>query len=106
MKCFERVVLGRIKTALPNNLDPHQFAYSVNKSTEDAIAFALHGALSHLEYPDNYVRMLFIDYSLAFNTVIPDLLVAKMLKLKLPGSFCLWTRDFLVNRPQAVKLGK
>lgn len=84
-------MLKRIKTAFPDNLNPHQFAYKANKSTEDAIALALHEALSHLESPGNYIRMLFIDYSSAFNTVFPELLVSKMLKLNFPGSLCSWT---------------
>ncbi|KAI3354263.1 hypothetical protein L3Q82_018797 [Scortum barcoo] len=36
--------------------------------TEDAIAFTLHTALSHLDQRDTYVRMLFIDYSSACST--------------------------------------
>ena len=33
MKCFERLILQHIKTCLPSNLDPHQFAYRANRST-------------------------------------------------------------------------
>lgn len=106
MKCFEGLVLQCIKTALPGRFDPHQFAYRANRSTEDAIALALNVALSHLEHSGNCVRMLFIDYSSAFNTVVPDLLMEKMLKLNLPTSLCSWIKDFLVDRPQVVKLGK
>ena len=35
----------------------------------------LHTALSHLDLRDTYVRMLFIDYSSAFNTIMPLKLV-------------------------------
>jgi hypothetical protein len=35
----------------------------VNRSTDDAISITLHTALSHLDKSNNYVRMLFIDYS-------------------------------------------
>ncbi len=41
-----------------------------NCSTDDAIAFTLHTALSHLENKNTYVRMLFVDYSSAFNTIV------------------------------------
>ncbi len=47
---------------LPASLDPLQFAYHSNRSTDDAIAFTLHTALSHLENKNAYVRMLFVDY--------------------------------------------
>ncbi len=62
---------------LPASLDPLQFAYRSNRSTDDAIAFTLHTALSHLENKNTYVRMLFVDYSLAFNTIVPATLVVK-----------------------------
>ena len=71
MKCFDRLVLHHIKACLPPpTLDPHQHAYRANRSTEDAIAIALHSALSHLEHRGSYVSILFIDYSSAFNTII------------------------------------
>ncbi len=104
-KCFEKLVLRHIKACLPPTLDPHQFAYRPNRSTEDAITTALHAALSHLEKRGSYVRMLFIDYSSAFNTIIPDILIPKLANLGLPPSTCSWIKDFLVNRPQHVKLG-
>ncbi|KAI4872705.1 hypothetical protein NFI96_006629, partial [Prochilodus magdalenae] len=48
MKCFERLVLRHIKTLLPPSLDPLQFAYHPNRSTDDAISTTLHLALTHL----------------------------------------------------------
>ncbi|KAI3357346.1 hypothetical protein L3Q82_015779 [Scortum barcoo] len=74
MKCFERIVfiLKHIKDIIPVGLDQYQFAYRENRSTEDAVSIALHTALTHLQLPNTYVRMLFVDFSSAFNTVIPD----------------------------------
>ncbi len=54
-----------------------------NRSTGDAIAFTLHTALSHLENKNTYVRMLFVDYSSAFNTIVPATLVEKLQTLGL-----------------------
>ncbi|KAI3353888.1 hypothetical protein L3Q82_005093 [Scortum barcoo] len=72
MKCFERIVLKHIKDIIPAGLDQYQFAYRENRSTEDAVSIALHTALTHLQLPNTYVRMLlFVDFSSAFNTVIP-----------------------------------
>ncbi len=51
---------------------------AVNRSTDDAIAFTMHTALSHLENKNTYVRMLFVDYSSAFYTIVPATLVAKL----------------------------
>ncbi len=58
-------------------MDLHQFAYRANRSTEDAVATA-HAALSHLEQQGSYVRMLFVDYSSAFDTILPHKLVDKL----------------------------
>ncbi len=67
-KCFEKLVRDYICSVLPASLDPLQFAYRSKCSTDDAIAFTLHIALSHLENKNTYVRMLFVDYSSVFNT--------------------------------------
>ncbi|KAI3363674.1 hypothetical protein L3Q82_001299 [Scortum barcoo] len=98
MKCFERIVLKHIKDIIPAGLDQYQFAYRENRSTEDAVSIALHTALTHLQLPNTYVRMLFVDFSSAFNTVIPDKLILKLHNLGLPSSLCHWIRDFLTNR--------
>ncbi|KAL0197539.1 hypothetical protein M9458_006079, partial [Cirrhinus mrigala] len=65
----------------------------------------LHLALTHLENKYSYVRMLFIDFSSAFNTIIPQQLINKLNLLGLNTSLCNWTLDFLTGRPQAVRVG-
>lgn len=102
MKCFERLVMAHVKCNLPITLDPFQFAYRAKRSTEDAICSALHPALTHLDKKDSYVRMLFIDFSSAFNTIIPQQLICKLDKLGISTSLCNWMLDFLTQRPQAV----
>lgn len=105
MKCFERLVLRHIKTLLPPSLDPLQFAYRPNRSTDDAINTTLHLALTHLDKKNTYVRMLFIDFSSAFNTIIPQHLTEKLNLLGLNTSLCNWILDFLTGRPQSVRIG-
>ncbi len=104
-KCFEKLVKDYICSVLPASLDPLQFAYRSNRSTDDAIAFTLHTALSHLENKNTYVRMLFVDYSSAFNTIVPATLVAKLQTLGLNRSLCSWILDFLTGRSQVVRMG-
>ncbi|KAI4880646.1 hypothetical protein NFI96_001018 [Prochilodus magdalenae] len=101
MKCFERLVLRHIKTLLPPSLDPLQFAYRPNRSTDDAISTTLHLALTHLDNRDTYVRMLFIDSSSAFNTIIPQHLIGKLNLLGLNTSLSNWILDFLTGRPHS-----
>ncbi len=113
-KCFEKLVREHICSVLPASLDPLQFAYRSNRSTDDAIAFTLHTALSHLENKNTYVRMLFVDYtftftfmhySSTFNTLVPATLVAKLQTLGLNRSLCSWILDFLTGRSQVVRMG-
>jgi hypothetical protein len=49
--------------------------------------------------------MLFIDFSSAFNTIIPQQLTHKLVQLGLNTSLCNWLLDFLTGRPQAVRVG-
>uniref|UniRef100_A0A3P9MZN2 Reverse transcriptase domain-containing protein n=1 Tax=Poecilia reticulata TaxID=8081 RepID=A0A3P9MZN2_POERE len=106
MKCFEKLVRGHIAALLPPGFDPHQFAYRTNRSTEDAVTTALHAALSHLERQGNYVRMLFVDYSSAFNTILPHRLVYKLGELGLPHPTRMWITSFLTDRQQRVRVGQ
>ncbi len=104
-KCLERLIIKHIKEARPSTLDPYQFAYRENRSTEDAIAFVLHTLLEHLELKNTYVRMLFVDYSSAFNTIRPYKLRSKLHNLVLNTTLCNWMVDFLTNRTQYVRIG-
>ncbi|MCI4389835.1 hypothetical protein PGIGA_G00103570 [Pangasianodon gigas] len=49
--------------------------------------------------------MLFVDFSSAFNTVIPSKLITKLGDLGISPSLCTWIMDFLTNRPQNVRSG-
>ncbi len=88
MKCFERLVKTFITSSLPDSLDPLQFADRPNRSTDDANALTLHTALSHLDKRKTYVRILFIDYSSAFNTIVPSQLVTELRDLGFNTVLC------------------
>ncbi|KAK3540665.1 hypothetical protein QTP70_034523 [Hemibagrus guttatus] len=105
MKCFERLFMRHIKNLLPPSLDTMQFAYRPNCSTDDVISTILHLALTHLDNKDTYVRMLFIDFSSAFNTIILHHLIEKLSLLGTNTSLCNWILDFLTGRPQSVRIG-
>jgi gmma-aminobutyric acid receptor subunit gamma/cGMP-dependent protein kinase 2 len=68
-------------------------------------AIALHTALFHLDKRNTYVRMLFIDYSSAFNTIVPLKLITKPRTMGLNTSLCNWIQDFLTGRLQVVRVG-
>ncbi|KAK0154258.1 putative RNA-directed DNA polymerase from transposon BS [Merluccius polli] len=106
MKCFEKLIKPFITSSLPPTLDQLQFAYRPNRSTDDAIAHLLHSTLTHLDTGKGaYVRLLFIDYSSAFNTIVPSKLAQKLQDLCLCPSLCRWIHNFLTGRPQVVRVG-
>ena len=106
MKVFERLVLKSLKAAIDHQLDPHQFAYRANRSVDDAVARALHHILQHLETSGTYPRVLFVDFSSAFNTIIPRKLFNKLIHMGVERSLCMWILYFLQDRPQSVRIGK
>ena len=68
-------------------------------------SIALHTALSHLDKWNTYVRMLFIDNSSAFNTIVPSKLINKLRTPGLNTSLRFWILDFLTDHPQVVRVG-
>ena len=51
------------------------------------------------------MRMLFIDYSSVFNTIVPSKLINKLRILGQNTSLCNWILDFLTGHPQVVRVG-
>ncbi len=70
------------------------------------IHMRLHYVLQHPDRPGAYVRILFVDFSSAFNTIIPTRLLPKLTQLSVPTSICQWIISFLTDRQQLVRLGK
>ena len=90
MKCFKRLFMAHINSIIPETLDPLQFAYRYHISTDDTISITLHTALSHPDKRNTYVRMLFIDYSSAFNTIVTTKLITKLRTMGLNTFLCNW----------------
>ncbi len=107
MKVFERLVKNHSCSSIPVTLDPLQCAYRPNRSTDNAISHILHSSLTHIDSKNgNYVRLLFIDYSSAFNTIVTIKLALKLTDLGLNSSLCDWIQDFLTGKPHVVKVGQ
>ena len=49
MKVCERVVLCKLDSLVKDCIDPVQFAYRKNRSTDDAVLYVLENICSHLE---------------------------------------------------------
>ena len=103
MKTLEKIVKSYIFPDIEQNLDPLQFAYRAGKGVDDAKLFILNTLYKHLETPQSHARLLFADFSSAFNVMQPHILVNKLVKdFALDSSLVLWILDFLINRPQRV----
>lgn len=105
MKRLERLMKDYIVSGLPPSFDPLQFAFRRNRSVEDAISSVLYMSLVHLEEKKSYVRLLFVDFSSAFNTIVPQHLVDKLGSLGFSAPLCNWLLDFLTERSQSVRVG-
>uniref|UniRef100_A0A1A8B960 Reverse transcriptase domain-containing protein n=1 Tax=Nothobranchius furzeri TaxID=105023 RepID=A0A1A8B960_NOTFU len=103
MKAMERILKHHIIGALHPPLDPLQFAYRKGRSVVDAKTFILDMVHRHLEIPNSSARLLFVDFSSAFNTLQPHILAGKLASLfHLDDQMILWILDFLTNRSQRV----
>ena len=72
MKTLERLVLQFLKSIIDPLRDQFQFAYRNNRSVDDAVAIGLFHVLIHLDSPNTYARILFVELSSAFKTIIPS----------------------------------
>ena len=71
-------MLPKLFAYVKPNMDILQFAYLPNRCTEDALNTFLHELTQHLDKGCNYARCLFIDYSSAFNTMQPHVLLDRL----------------------------
>ena len=78
MKTMERIILRHLRPLVGTQLDPLQFAYQPGIGVDDAVIYLLHRSLLHLEDSGSTVRVMFFDFSSAFNTIQPHILVNKL----------------------------
>ncbi|KAI3353517.1 hypothetical protein L3Q82_020036, partial [Scortum barcoo] len=83
----------------------NQFFNREKTGVEDAIIFLLHRSLSHLDRGSGAVRITFLDFSSAFNTIQPLLLRDKLTEMGVGSHLVAWITDYLTGRPQYVRLG-
>ena len=103
MKVFERFVLKLLLNEVKEQLDPLQFAYKAKRNVDACLIFT-NNILKHLEKNRNYARVLFIDFSSAFKTIQPHVMVQKLKDLNVKNDIIAWVLEFLTHRRQYVKL--
>lgn len=103
---MKHLVLAHLKSITDSALDPLQLAYKANRFTEDPVNMAVLYVLKHLDTTANYARILCVDFSLPFNTILPSTLETQISLLQVPAPTRRWVMDILTTKSQRVKLGK
>ncbi|XP_058509155.1 sodium- and chloride-dependent betaine transporter-like [Solea solea] len=99
MKTLERLILDQLRPMVRPLLDPLQFAYQPRLGVEDAIIYLLDRVYAHLDKPASTVRVMFFDFSSAFNTIRPALLSEKLTAMRVEPPLVSWIVDYLTGRP-------
>ena len=81
MKTMERLLIQYLRPQTKHALAPLQFAYQEKVGVEDTFTFLLHKSLSHLGRDSGAVRITFLDFSSAFNTIQPRILRHKLTEM-------------------------
>ena len=96
MKTLEKLVKSLILPIIESQLDPLQFAFRAGRGVEDAKLFILDKVYTHLEKPTAHAKILFADFSSAFNLMQPDILAHKLISdFNLGNQLVAWIVDFL-----------
>lgn len=104
-KHLEAVIGGWILDAIANKLDINQYGGLKGLSTTHALIDMMnfwHNAVHNAEK----IRILFLDYSKAFDLVDHTILISKFRNLDVPDVLLRWMCAFLSDRQQRVKLGQ
>ena len=108
MKCLEKIVKTKLLSFIGTQQDPLQFAYTKNRSTLDPTIMIAHDVLKFLDVSNSknkshFVKILFIDFSSAFNTIQVHIMLNQLLNLQVNSNIVLWIYSFLSHRQQYVK---
>ena len=106
MKCLERIMACKLRLDVQDYLDPFQYAYRQGRGTDDAVNTVVHLILKHLDKPKAYARLLFIDFSSAFNFIQPHTLLTKLKQMNVNPYIIKWYLSFLTDRVQLVKVNQ
>ena len=85
-------------------LDAVQFAYRHKRGVEDATITLLNSIYKYLDKPSSYVRLTFVDFSSAFNTIQPYLLLNELSTMNVNTNVIKWIDAFMLQRPQYVSV--
>ena len=82
-----------------------QFAFRPTGSTTSALVFLLHQITSLLQHND-YVHLIALDFTKAFDTIRHHYMISKMCTYALPDCFHNWLVDYLSSRTHQTTISK
>ena len=104
-KVFESLVLKWVDYYVKPQIDDKQYGGMAGTCTTDALVEMLHKWYESTDVTGNFVRVLFLDYSKAFDLINHDILLNKMTGMEVPAHLVRWMAAFLLDREQRVKIG-
>ena len=95
-----------IKQLLFNeNMDQNQFGCVNSRLTTSVLLKLTHEWFRSSDKTNNIIRILFIDFTKAFDLIDHNILLKKFLDYEFSPHITVWSIDFLTNRKQYVKIG-
>ena len=108
MKCLEKIIKSILWEQVKPFMDTHQFAYTTGRGVEDATLSLIDFVLKHLDNANKvnskyFVKILFVDFSSAFNTIQSHLIMKQLITMDVNCYIILWINEFLTGRYQYVR---
>ena len=106
-KILESFIYNWLFELLSTKFDSFQFGAIKQSSTCHALVKLLHDWTNHTDdsKANNYVHVLLLDYSKAFDRINGNILLQKLEDYNIPEFLILWVESFLSERSQQVKIG-
>lgn len=86
--------------SIATSLDPNQLAFRTNTYRVDVTSTSLDLVFTHREDNTTYLRMLFVDFSTAFNMMSSMKLIVKLSTMFVSTTLFNWIYDFLTDPRQ------
>lgn len=104
-KIFERLILKSVNHFFTSTLDKNQFGFRQNSSTTCAL-IKIHDHITRTyENPSvTGIQVCALDYSLAFDRLIHNVIIKKLIDCYFPLAFVEMIYSYLVNRSQCVRI--
>ena len=104
-KVFEYIVMGWVDDIVGAVIDDKQFGGVGGTSTTDALVEMTHKWHEATDVLNNYVRVVLLDFSKAFDLINHHILLDKLITNGVPAHIVRWLAAFLLDRHEQVKIG-